>query len=98
MMVVVLCCGRLSPIFPTSLAHQFLFLLLFPLLIFLRTPKQSLDLQHDVQKGLLFLNTFNCPIYKFDISGTSWSHSSQFPSLSLSRKDHLDLLFGEALR
>lgn len=76
MPVVVLCCGRFSPIFPTSSAHQLLFLLLFPLLIFLQTPKQSLDLQQDVQKGLLFLDTFDCPIQKVDIGTTSWSHSS----------------------
>ena len=64
------------PIFPTSSAHQLLFLLLFPLLIFLQTPKQSLDLQQDVQKGLVFLDIFDCPIQKVDIGTTSWSHSS----------------------
>ena len=53
-MVVVLHCGRLSPAFRTSSAHQLLSSLLFSLLLFLRTLKQPLDLQQDVQRGAPF--------------------------------------------
>lgn len=67
MMVIVLHCGRLSPAFRTSSAHQLLSSLLFSLLLFLRTLKQPLDLQQDVQRGVPFLDTFDCPIHNADI-------------------------------